>query len=185
MGPFAKDGTVRSTIALALTLNLIALTAFGQVPRDPLAGSAPVNGGASAAGTGTLPAPFVTKQADVEIPFSVRPGSTPDSQPTAVRVFVSWDQGKSWHFYDERKPQDGRFRFRPRQDGEFWFATQTIDRSGKSDSTEPRRPQLRLIVDTNRCPPGFNSWLQAAMTCSGCGTCSSISRQVTTSNSPA
>ena len=142
---------MRSTIALALTLNLIALTAVGQVPRDPLAGSAPVNGGATpAASNNPLPAPFVTKQADVEIPFSVRPGSTPDSQPTAVRVFVSWDQGKSWHFYDERKPEDGRFRFRPRQDGEFWFATQTIDRSGKTDSTEPRRPQLRLVVDTQR-----------------------------------
>jgi hypothetical protein len=144
---------MRASLVLVLTLGLTAPPAAGQVPRDPLAGSEPVNGAASAGG-GTsgrqLPAPFVTKQSDVEVPFTVRPGSTPESEPTAVRVFVSWDQGKSWHFYDERKPQDGRFRFRPRQDGEFWFATQTIDRAGKPDSPEPRFPQLRLIVDTQR-----------------------------------
>ena len=38
----------------------------------------------------------------------------------------------------------------PRQDGEFWFATQTINRSGKPDSEEPRTPQLRLVIDTQR-----------------------------------
>jgi len=97
-----------------------------------------------------LPPPYVTRQSDVEIPFSVKPGDTPASQPAAVRVFVSWDQGKTWHFYDEKKPEDGKFRFQPRQDGEYWFATQTVDRSGKTDSPEPRRPQLRLVVDTQK-----------------------------------
>jgi hypothetical protein len=67
-----------------------------------------------------------------------------------VRVFVSWDRGQTWHFYEEKKPADGRFRFRPKQDGEFWFATQTVDRSGQSDSPQPSRPQLRLIIDTGR-----------------------------------
>jgi hypothetical protein len=86
----------------------------------------------------------------VEIPFSVKGGSMPETQPTAVRVFVSWDRGRTWHFYDERRPEDRGFRFRPRQDGEFWFATQTIDKSGRPDNPEPRQPQLRLIVDTQR-----------------------------------
>ena len=95
-------------------------------------------------------APYVTRQSDVEIPFSVRQGATPQTQPTAVRVFVSWDRGQNWHFYDERKPTDRRFRFRAKQDGEFWFATQTIDASGKPDSPEPRTPQLRVIIDTQR-----------------------------------
>jgi len=97
-----------------------------------------------------LPPPYVTRQSDVEIPFSVKPGETPASQPAAVRVFVSWDRGKTWHFYDERKPEEGKFRFQPRQDGEFWFATQTVDQSGKTDSPEPRHPQLRLLIDTQK-----------------------------------
>jgi len=65
-------------------------------------------------------------------------------------VFVSWDKGKRWHFYDERKAEDARFRFRAKQDGEFWFATQVMDRAGKPVSGEPQSPQLRLIVDTQR-----------------------------------
>ena len=97
-----------------------------------------------------LPPPYVTRQSNVEIPFSVKAGDTPATEPAAVRVFVSWDRGKTWHFYDERKPEDGKFRFQPRQDGEFWFATQTVDRSGKTDSAEPRQPQLRLVIDTQK-----------------------------------
>ena len=75
----------------------------------------------------------VTKQNDVEIPFNVRPGSTPETQPTSVRVFVSWDHGKSWHFYEEKKPEDAKFRFRAKQDGEYWFALQVVYKDGKKE----------------------------------------------------
>lgn len=125
-----------------------------NVPVDPFARGPARNAAEgvpySAAVQRELPPPFVTRQTDVEIPFSVRAGTTPETQPSAVRVFVSWDQGKTWHFYDERKPDEGRFRFRPKQDGEYWFATQTIDASGRPDTADPRRPQLRLTVDTER-----------------------------------
>jgi hypothetical protein len=97
-----------------------------------------------------MPPPYVTRQSDVEIPFTVKPGDSPGKEPAAVRIFVSWDQGKTWHFYEEKKPDEGGFRFRPRQDGEFWFATQTVDRSGQTDSRQPRQPQLRLVIDTQQ-----------------------------------
>ncbi len=96
------------------------------------------------------PPPYVTRQRDVEIPFSVKSGDSPARQPAAVRVFVSWDRGQSWHFYQEKTPDEGSFRFQPKQDGEFWFATQTVDRSGGSDNPQPREPQLRLVIDTQK-----------------------------------
>lgn len=140
------------TVALLLCLGAasVALAQFPPAPGANGAGSPAANTTGAAADASGLPAPYVTRQSDVEIPFSVRPGTTAESQPTAVRIFVSWDRGRSWHFFDERRPEDGRFRFKPKQDGEFWFATQTIDRSGKTDSAEPRQPQLRLVVDTQR-----------------------------------
>ncbi len=121
--------------------------AAAQIPSDPQANNPAAPATASAR---PLPAPFITKQTDLDIPFSVKAGTSPEAQPTSVRVFVSWDRGKTWHFYDERKPEDARFKFKPRQDGEFWFATQTIDRTGRPDSPEPRQPQLCLIIDTQR-----------------------------------
>jgi hypothetical protein len=136
--------------AALLVLAVAASFAAAQVPRDPLANPLPAVSSATSASGSQEPAPFVTKQNDLEIPFNVRTGTSADSQPSSVRVFISWDRGKSWHFYDERKPDDARFRFRAKQDGEFWFATQTLDRSGRPDSAEPRKPQLRLIVDTQR-----------------------------------
>jgi hypothetical protein len=133
----------------ALAIWLLAAGAAAQVPRDPLAN--PQSGAAAGGGAAAQqPAPFVTKQNDVEIPFNVRPGTNAENQPSSVRIYVSWDRGQNWHFYDERKAEDGRFRFRAKQDGEFWFATQTVDRSGRPDSAEPRRPQLRLVIDTQR-----------------------------------
>jgi hypothetical protein len=147
----ARDGVMHWVIGAGLAVWLAAAeTAAAQIPRDPLAESSPLPPSASSATQRQSPAAFVTKQSEVEIPFSVRPGSTAETQPTRVRIFVSWDHGRTWHFYDERKPEDARFRFRAKQDGEFWFATQTIDRSGRPDSPEPRSPQLRLVIDTQR-----------------------------------
>lgn len=134
----------RTSIVVSL---VVAYAAAGQIPPDPQASNPAAPATASAR---TLPAPFITRQTDLDIPFSVKAGTSPEAQPTSVRVFVSWDRGKTWHFYDERKPEDARFKFKPRQDGEFWFATQTIDRSGRPDSPEPRQPQLCLIIDTQR-----------------------------------
>lgn len=132
--------------AALLTCVLAASSLAAQVPPDPVAQSAP----SPTASGNQLPAPYVTKQTEVEIPFSIKAGADAQSQPTSVRIFISWDRGKAWHFYDERKPEDARFKFRARQDGEFWFATQTIDRTGRPDSPEPRTPQLRLVIDTQR-----------------------------------
>jgi hypothetical protein len=132
-------------LLLATGLALVARPAPGQVPGS----TARPSSAASTKAPAETP-PYVTRMNDVEIPFSVRSGDSPDKQPTAVRVFVSWDRGASWHFFEEKKPEDGRFRFKPKQDGEYWFATQTVDRSGKSDNPEPRQPQLRLLIDTQK-----------------------------------
>jgi hypothetical protein len=142
---------MRRASGAALTACLLAAgIAAAQIPRDPVANAASTPQSAGATNQRQLPASFVTKQSEVEIPFTVRGGTTPETQPTSVRIFVSWDSGQTWHFYEERRPEDARFRFRARQDGEFWFATQTIDRSGRPDSAEPRSPQLRLVIDTQR-----------------------------------
>jgi hypothetical protein len=131
--------------ATGLGSDLVRAQLPGQVAR-PASGN-PVGTSAPAP---ELPPPYVTQQREVEIPFSVKPGTTPETQPVAVRVFVSWDRGQSWHYYEEKRPDEGRFRFRPTQDGEYWFSTQTVDKSGQPDSREPRRPQLRLVIDTTK-----------------------------------
>jgi hypothetical protein len=128
--------------------SLAALTLLAAGSGTSLPWAAPAHAQSQPAPSAT-PA-YVTRQSDVEIPFSVKQGTTPENQPASVRVFVSWDQGKSWHFLDERRPADGRFRFQPKQDGEYWFSTQTVDRSGRSDTSQPRRAQLRLVIDTQK-----------------------------------
>lgn len=142
---------MKSTAApAALAVWLAAGIAAAQMlPRQPPA-TVPRQGTPTASPPAAPPPAYLTRQTDLEIPFTVRPGSTPEQQPAAVRIFVSWDRGATWHFYDQRRAEEGRFRFRPRQDGEFWFTTQTLDARGQPDSPQPRAAQLRLIVDTQR-----------------------------------
>src|ERR1041385_8299518 len=102
---------MRSAYGAALAIWLLAAIAAAQVPRDPLADPRAATASVGGAGA-SQPAPFGTKQNDVEIPFNVRFGTSAENQPTSVRIYVSWDRGQNWHFYDERKAEDGRFRFR-------------------------------------------------------------------------
>lgn len=106
-------------------------------------------GGASAESAPPLPPPYATRQAEVEIPFSVKASTSPSGQPVRVLVYVSWDRGANWHFFEERKPSDGRFRFRAKRDGEFWFSTQTVEGDTRPTNAS-HRAQLRLIVDTQK-----------------------------------
>lgn len=143
-----KPTTVPAGLAVWLAAEIVAAQMLPRQPPPTAMTREPPAAGNPAAGV--LPAPYLTRQTDLEIPFTVRPGSSPEQQPTAVRIFVSWDRGATWHFYDQRRAEEGRFRFRPRQDGEFWFTTQTLDARGQPDSPQPRAAQLRLIVDTQR-----------------------------------
>lgn len=97
-----------------------------------------------------LPPPFATNQFEVEVPFAVTPGTDPAAMPAAIRVFVSWDFGRNWHKYTDVSPDVGKFRFRAKKDAEFWFVTQVVDAQGNVPREPPRRPQLRLIVDTQK-----------------------------------
>src|SRR5689334_2342503 len=101
---------MRRAVGMVMLLCCWAVCAArAQIPRDPTSPASLPNQSTSAA---QPPPPFVTKQNDVEIPFNVRAGMSPESQPTSVRIFVSWDRGQHWHFYEERKPEDAKFRFR-------------------------------------------------------------------------
>ncbi|MCU0878452.1 MAG: hypothetical protein MUF06_11760 [Pirellulaceae bacterium] len=135
--------------AMGLGTDIVRAQLPGQVAR-PASSSPGRNPSGVPAPPPEIPPPYVTQQREVEIPFTVKPGTTPETQPVEVRVFVSWDRGQSWHFFEKKRPEEGRFRFRPTQDGEFWFATQTVDKSGQPDSGQPRQPQLRLVIDTTK-----------------------------------
>ncbi len=131
---------VAKSLALILLASLPLSSARAQNPTAPPPAALPSQ---------ELPPPYVTRQAEIEVPFSVK-ASTADAQPAAVRIYVSWDRGANWHLYKEKRPEEGKFRFRAKQDGEFWFATQTVDGVGRTPKQTPTAPQLRLVLDTQK-----------------------------------
>lgn len=80
-----------------------------------------------------------------EIPFSVDPVGT---RPTEVQLFVSRDAGKQWARFASQPPTEKAFLFDTPSDGEFWFATRTVDASGISRPSGPVEAQLHVHIDT-------------------------------------
>ncbi|MGI8979523.1 MAG: hypothetical protein ACR2FY_09880 [Pirellulaceae bacterium] len=97
-----------------------------------------------------LPPAFATGKREIEIPFSVTQGTTPETQAIRVDVLISWDSGRNWFKYTEVPPDAGKFRFAAKKDMEFWFLTQTITAQDKTPKDDVKWPQLRLIVDTQK-----------------------------------
>lgn len=93
---------------------------------------------------------YITGQTDVVIPFTVNATDAKGRPPAKVRIYVSLDQGRNWDLYQEVRPEDKGFRFRPRRDAEFWFATEIVAADGTTERVDQRVAQMRLIIDTEK-----------------------------------
>ncbi len=89
------------------------------------------------------PAPLATRQTTFTIPFSVDPRAASE-----VQLHVSSDQGKTWSLYSRQRPDAKQFLFRAAEDGEYWFASRTIDPQGRGAGDGLLTPELRVRVDT-------------------------------------
>ena len=86
-----------------------------------------------------------TRQGEFAIPFSI---DSRVSQPVEVHLYVSTDQGRNWQLHARQRPSAGHFVFRAAADGEYWFASRTLDGTPRNQSRAAPRPELRVVVDT-------------------------------------
>ena len=73
-----------------------------------------------------LPEPIYWKQHLFLIPYQWGSAAEPGAA-RAVWLFVSKDRGASWQKISEAKPDVKAFNYRAEGDGEYWFASRTID----------------------------------------------------------
>ncbi len=104
----------------------------------------------------TSPQPSVklvaTGQQSFDIPFSI---DTAQQGIVEVLLHESRDRGQTWQEHSRRSPDAGSFHFAASQDGEIWFAIQTVDRDGRRlPATQTLQPELRIAIDTQR--PAFD-----------------------------
>jgi hypothetical protein len=92
--------------------------------------------------------PIQTRQTFFAIPFRIERTDQAATEPAAVQLQVSVDQGKTWKVYSKVQPNLDRFHFRADGDGEYWFAVQTVDQQGGLRPPQLTVPGLRVIVDT-------------------------------------
>jgi hypothetical protein len=83
--------------------------------------------------------------AQFQIPFSIDPSGT---QPTAVQLFVSTDEGRTWQQQGSVGPDAGHFEFRAAAEGNYWFTVRTVDSAGTAFPSP--NPPMRVAVDTSK-----------------------------------
>lgn len=94
-----------------------------------------------------------TKQPLFRIPFQTDPNERNRLQ--VVWLYVSNDQGKTWHPSSKVAPQEGAFMFNAPKDGLYWFTVRTVDSENRAFpvSMEGAKPGLKVIVDST--PPAI------------------------------
>ena len=110
----------------------------------------------------TPPSPdcFILGARSFTIPFTVDAGGT---QPIEVHLFVSRGDSSGapdqWKLLDRKRPDIAvkEFQFIADEDGEFWFATRTIDAQGRPHPNGTIEPQLKVFVDTTKPFVSFNA----------------------------
>ncbi len=100
----------------------------------------------------------VLRQTSFNIPFTVETAT----QPLEVQLYVSRDRGASWDLYARLNPSARFFPFQAAADGEYWFASQTIDATHSPTELAGRRPELHVIVDTAQPVFDFRALVGAA-----------------------
>jgi hypothetical protein len=98
-----------------------------------------------------LPKPIITRQTYFSLPARSDAAPKSNGQIVEVQLFVSTDRGAHWNFYARAKPDQPRIPFRTADDGEYWFATRVLDRSGKFQPEKIATPAVIVNIDTK--PP--------------------------------
>jgi hypothetical protein len=91
--------------------------------------------------------PHYLRQTTCNIPFTV---DASRAAPVELQLFVSLDRGQHWGFSAKSAPGNGTFAFRAVQDGEYWFALRTIEKSKQPVDPKSLAPGLKIVFDTQQ-----------------------------------
>jgi hypothetical protein len=103
-------------------------------------------GQAPADGDGFVCSPQSTFRIPIELSASERQGIS------AIRLFVSEDQGETWVRHSDGDPAMDVVTFRASKDGPYWFAIALVDKAGVQTPGDVRgiEPGLKVLVDTQK-----------------------------------
>ncbi len=103
-------------------------------------GDAPMNGDS------VVCSPHSTFRIPIDLAAEERQGVS------AIRLFVSEDQGRTWVRHSDGDPAMEVVTFRANQDGEYWFTIALVDRNGVQAPADVQtvEPGLKVLVDTRK-----------------------------------
>lgn len=92
---------------------------------------------------------YYSRETSFRIPFNTDQGAQRIQQ---VQLYLSQDQGRTWHQVATAQPAEKSFRYQTRQEGWHWFAVRTVDLEGRGypQTVDQLQAGLKLCVDTQK-----------------------------------
>lgn len=85
-----------------------------------------------------------------QIPFNIANNGNAPREVELYMASTGDEASGQWRLLDRQPPGAGKFQLSETPDGTFWFATRTIDASGRAHPPGPIEPELKVIVDTGQ-----------------------------------
>lgn len=118
---------------------------YGQAPPQPPSATAPVVNDAGLANQQLRP--FFVRSRRFSLPVQIAQSGY---RIAAIQLYVSTDAGTSWQLYAQQPPTTPEFAFQAAEDGNYWFASKTVDHTGAAYPEGPPRAEQWVIVDTRQ-----------------------------------
>ena len=99
---------------------------------------------------------FHTSQRHFRVPFEINPNGR---KLIEIQVFKSNDLGKTWQLLSRLNPNAKEFVYKTNRDEQVWFSLKSLDRDQRVYPAGPAKPDVRVIVDTQK--PQLNIGLQS------------------------
>ena len=91
-----------------------------------------------------------TNKPRFRIPYKFDAAEMASMGAREIRLYVSVDQGATWHHAQSVQPSATKFEFESQGDGEYWFAVRTLDSQNQLyPQTATTEAGLKVIVDTS------------------------------------
>jgi hypothetical protein len=129
-----------------LAATLLLLPAIAAAQSEPVKPTAPA---ATATERPAAKPPLATSRRSFFIPVTVERAAR-DHVPVEVHLLVSADQGKTWSTYARQAADSKGFQFQARDDGEYWFASRTLDAQGRAKPSGETEAELRIVIDATQ-----------------------------------
>jgi hypothetical protein len=153
-GKVHQQGGKRMQVKIARLAMIRLVVVFGALCPALVGAQPPGNPAPGAQAAHEAPGVIVTRHRRFGLPINLLQAP---NQIQAVQLLVSTDRGTTWRIHSQQPPTAAEFLFQASQDGEYWFASKTVDLQNAAHPDGQPRAEQRIVIDSTEPQVDFSA----------------------------